>query len=394
MKRFSELLRFGWGAFTKHAFTNLLLILELIVSLIALNISASTLEGYYADIRAVKQLGDEVLFVMPSGMLTAGRDDYPDLSQVRGSYSVAEEYMSYPGASVDIDGWVAYNDTAAQHVKLQSGSWDAEAITEGTEVYYPVFVSDESTLRKGDRFDVRIDSHIIRCYVAGVLNDEQRYLRFNSGSSSATTTNTVADASGKLIVFSNSAHFPTDEHTTVYNNKILVFDDISEDDMAYNISILRDQAFVFTMDEMVENSMSNVRTNVAYFTPLVVALFLVSLVGLVCLSIFANYKNIDFYRTAMLCGACRRDCIMIGFFSYLFTALISFIGLLLLYFAASALGITASLGIRLYATNGALTAIVYVIVLLLGSVIPLLFFGKRRSVGLMRNDNAKGVINE
>lgn len=394
MKRLAELLRFGWGTFTKHAFTNLLLILELIISLIALNISASTLEGYYADIRAVEQLGGDAVFVMPSSMLTAGRDDIPDLSQVRGSYSVAEQYKCFNGASIDIDEWIAYNDTAAQHVKLRLGSWDAEAITEGGEVYYPIIISDDSEHRLGDRFEALTGSGRTHCYVAGVLNAEQRYLKFNSGSSSATTANTVADASGKLVVFSNAAHFPTDESFGTYDNKVVIFDGASDEDMAHNIRVLRDQGFVFTMDEIVENSMSGVRTNVAYFTPLVVSLFLVSLVGLVCLSIFANYKNMNFYRTAMLCGARRRDCSLIAFLSYLFTTLISFVCLLFLYFAASALGITTALGIRLYAVNAILTALVYVIVILFGSLIPLLFFGKHRAAGLMRNDNAKGVINE
>ena len=398
MKRLFTFIHYGFELFCRRFWINLLLVIELVVSIVAMNLSVSTIEGLYTDLNMIKSLDSNTVFVMPTrDLLNSKPNRRLDLSEIRGEYSIGEQYYS----SIPVDNNRAsmyrilmYNDEIISNISipLLKGNWKSPTIIENGIKYYPVITSNESIVKFGETFKTVTDSEPVYCYVAGVLGNQQRYVNLSYASNISSTQQLIGNCKDELIFFCNTEYFPLElfSYKSECTNKILFFDDVTAKEQESNILALRNQGFVFSVDEIVANSMESIKTNVGYYVPLVASIFLVSIMGLFSFSLFSICKNMGFYKTAKLCGASRKDCVAIGVANYIWLLIFSMGIIITVYAIALFSGFMLKEGITISKWNLLTTVFIYVLVLLCGNLIPIAFFGKKHNSKAIQSDGVKG----
>ena len=381
MKRILVFLRYGYELFSKHLFTNLLLIAELLTSIVAINLTVSTVQGLYTDVNIIKSMDESTIFVMPSSDLNADSpNESLSFTQIKGVFEVGESTSSYLVTPFKNNGIILYNEAILTHtqIPLSKGGWDSPVIEIDEKLYYPVIINNEDALKYGNTFTADTGIQTISCYVAGVLDSKERYLKLSSVSNVASTSQTVGKCDGELKFFCNTAHLSEDlfDYKTKQSNKILFFKEASIDDAEYNLNLLRNQAFVFTRNDIVFNSMQIIKENVKYYVPLGMGILFVSIVGIIAFSLLSIYKNINFYKSAFLCGARSRDCIFIAFASYFWLIILSLAMLAIIFSLALLFGMIEQLDLILSHWNAIITLFIYFTVLLSGGLAPLVLIRK------------------
>lgn len=395
MKRLFTFFHYGFELFCRRFWINLLLIIELVIAIVAINLSVSTVEGLYTDLNMINSLDNNTIFVMPTRDLVNSKPgEYLDLSEIRGEYSVGKQYYSSLNAPFEHSGVIMYNDEFITNVSipLLKGSWKAPTIIENGIEYYPIIISNESEIKYGETFEATTDTTPIYCYVAGVLGNQQRYIKLSATSNVASTQQLVGNCKDQFVLFCNTEYFPLElfGYKSECTNKILFFDSVTTQEQESNILNLRNQAFVFSVEEIIENSMESIKSNVSYYIPLVASILLVSIMGLLSFSLFSICKNEVFYNTVKMCGAKRRDCVFIGVANYICILVFSLAIILTVYAIAHFSGVMLRENILISRWNVLTTAVIYVFVLLCGNLIPIAFFSKKRNNKKVQMDAVKG----
>lgn len=382
MKKILVLLHYGLKLFFRRFKTNLLLVIELVISIVAINLSICTIQNQYADLEIIQSFENDTVFVMPTkDLVNTKPGDYLELGEIQGKFTVGEQYNSSIIAPFGHNSLIMYNNEIVKQlsIPLSKGTWQSPVIIKDGANYYPVIVSNESAIKYGEAFEATTDTTSIFCYVAGVLGNHQRYLKLSATSNIASTQQLVGNCKEELMMFCNTEYFPLDlfSYKLECNSKIFFFENISDDEMKSNISVFRNQAFVFLREDIIANSIEAIRTNAIYYIPFLISALLVSIMGLLSSSLFSILKNEDFYKTSMLCGAKRGDCIAIGIANYIWTLIISIVSLVTICAIAYLNGFMLKESITLSLWNLLITALVYIFILLCGNLIPILSLSKK-----------------
>ena len=376
----------GYCLFSKRLFIHLLLILELFAALLALNLTVSTVQELYADVNMLRRADQNAVFVMPMHNPALSPDENPDLSQIQGTYTVGEGYRVALYASFPIRSTTLYTAPLVDGMKipLAKGDWNAGVLLKDGTSYYPVIVSREGPVYLGDTFLATTDQEPIGCYVAGVLDDRKRYIALSSSSSAASTQQVIGVCDEGLSVFCNEAYVPRSlfDNIVPMNNKVLIFENLSEEQKMANATLLRNQGFRFGVDEIIENSLVIIRDQARYFFPLSFCVLLVGVVGLLSVSALSLYQNREYFRTVLLCGGRRRDCMAIALCRDFVTTLIVAGLLCITWLGSWVLGKAPALSWW----NLLLTGAVLLVVLLLNSLIPFSFFRRAQAKTLLLSE--------
>lgn len=399
MKRIFSFANYGYELFVKRLFLNLVLIIEIVISIVAINFSIATVTGLYADVSVIESVAEDSLFVMPSRELANSKNgEYLDFSDIKGDYTVGKGYKTFLKTKFQNSGLIMYSGEILNNmnIPLSKGKWDAPVINEGGILYYPIVVSRESEVNLGEKFDATTDKESLHCYVSGILGDEQQYLELSSASNVATAQQLIKKCDRELMLFCNADFLSPDffDYKSVCNNRVLFFENTASNDISYNKGVLREQAFVFEKEEIIQNSISKIKDSTRYYTVICISLLIVSVTGLLSCSFVSLYKNASFYKTAVLCGAKRRDCIVISAINFLWICLMSLGLLSIIWCFVIYSDFKKKYDLCFSGWNVLVTSIVYITVILLGCFIPLLFFSKRKSEKIILNKEVIGVYND
>ena len=381
MKKIAMSVRYGFQLFYKHFFANSLLIFEVIVTVLAINFSISTIQGLYIDLNFIKSANENTLFVMPSGDLTNNEEEYLDYSNIVGEYTVGEQYSVHMETPFETNTTFIYNGSLLDNVPipLSVGSWTSEPVVENGDIYYPVIVSNTQQISFEERFEVTTDKEKVRCYVAGVLDINQRFINLNSTSSVASTQQVVRESKNETLIFLNCDYFSLDcfDYRYTSNNKLLFFDELNDAQKKHNKEILRNQGFVFELSEIINNSEKEINEKARYYIPLSLGILIVSITGLLSFSLISFHKNNPFFNTAILFGARKKDCIYISFVNYLLITACSLVVIFFVNLLNQQNAFLSLTNLESSKLNIIITALVYSIVLVLGFVVPICLFKRR-----------------
>ncbi len=378
MKKAAMSFRYGFQLFYKHFFANSLLIFEVIVTVLAINFSISTIQGLYIDLNFIKNANENTLFVMPSGDLTNNEEAYLDYSNIVGEYTVGEQYSVHMETPFETNATFVYNGSLLDNVfiPLSVGAWTSEPIDENGDMYYPVIVNNTQQIAFGERFEARSDKKKVKCYVAGVLDTNQRFVNLNSTSSAASTQQLVRESKNETLIFLNSDHFPLDcfDYRYTSNNKLLFFEEMNDAQKKHNKDVLRKQGFVFELSEIINNSEKGINEKARYYIPLSLGILIVSITGLLSFSLISFHKNKPFFNTVVLFGARKKDCIYISFVNCLLITACSLVVIFFVNVTNQQNEFLSLVNIELSKLNIIVTVLVYLIVLVLGFAAPLGLF--------------------
>ena len=257
--------------------------------------------------------------------------------------------------------------------------------TENGTVYYPVVINAAySNLGYGEKMSVWATIHKesgdetipFSIYVAGILNSDQRYISLGSGSNVATSDNFFSKVSGSrsspLLLF-NKDLLPAEVKPlfSVQSTRFLFFDPtIDQATMEQNIAILSNQAYTFTLDEILENSEAEYNDNMRFYMPFCVCIYAIALIGIISFVALNTLQNAHYFSILYLCGCRWKNCLYIctGYVGVI--TVLSLVLSFFIYSVASFAGITEQMGLYFTMGNLWLTLAIIAVLVITALIIP------------------------
>lgn len=391
-------LKFSSDLLMKKPIASLLMLAQLVLSVIAVNYSLATIQSISLNMQLIKKIPNANTFcVMPTWdtMIIEG-EEYINYDDIKGKYEIGKAgYLFFNGAGFEGIKMHTYSDSLLKNIQvpLSRGSWDLELLIENGKTYYPVVINAEyPNLKYKDKLVVSNDeSGTINMYVAAVLNEGQRYLSLNTTGNQVNSDyffkTCFDDLEQRPHFFANEKYLPefAKKHIFYQDTKFLFFKDTTPNSVLQDAEgILSNQAYTYTLSELLENSRTNYREHVRLYIPFCVFIVLISLCGIISLSALSMLQNIRYFATLSLCGCCWRNCVYICF-GYL--GLLCFVASAILgafYSIGNMFGLFLKANLLFTNMNVVVTLLIFMVVLLFPIFIPWFMLKKHSASQLLR----------
>jgi hypothetical protein len=401
----------GFNLFCRNIILNLILILQLTVSLVLINMTLGQVNaqrltlGYFENIAREKGA-----YFMPSiEDLLAMRVDTIDTAE---RYSVLDEltnvktisavyqYAFYTDGNKNnlFEGY-GYDGYISETVKfpLSKGVWYTDLAVE--EGIVPVVVSSEKDgLALGQTIPVKIHhpspgKATVQLKVVGIMRPPP-YLLHYTVSGNIISGNDIFERYNEsyqgapLIMFSRDALAEYQDYYYARNNNTLVFFDenISEADYRRNIETLSNRGFVQTIDKMYILARQEINDNMNAMLPFIICTLSISTVGLVSLTILNTILQRKVFAIYYLCGSKWKNCFYILLAYLLVVTLLSLVLLLVLFYLAVLNGTVYTMGLYISLNNVLTTLGVYLAVMFLSLIVPYVILKNTFPIEIIRGN--------
>ncbi len=383
-------IKLGLDLFNKRLLINLLLVIQVVIALTATNFAFARTQSIRMSLSIIEKIPNPntVCTMAFREIIELRGDNYLDLEGIQGDYEVGSSSIfflssdTFPNLKAQ-----AYDNCLIENipVPLSRGSWEMQPITENGTVYYPVVINAAySNLGYGDKMSVWATMHKesgdetipFSIYVAGILNSDQRYISLGSGSNVATSDNFFQKQTGSRsspLLFFNKELLPTELEPlfSVQSTRFLFFDrTIDQTTMEQNIAILSNQAYTFTLNEILENSEAEYNDNMRFYMPFCVCIYAIALIGIISFVALNTLQNAHYFSILYLCGCRWKNCLYIctGYIGVItvLSLLLSFF----IYSVASFAGITEQMGLYFTTGNLWLTLAIIAVLVITSLIIP------------------------
>ena len=383
-------LKLGFDLFTKRLLINILLIIQLVISLVAINFSVARVQALGFGLNVVKQIPmEKYLCVMPIPEIKAIKgDDYFDFTRLEGEHYLGESYTVMLRCLSKSIKSLVYDDVLLENlsVPLKKGEWRAPVITEhGTNVYPVVISQEDKSIKYGDRLEVSsTNGNIFQVYVSGVLNTSQRYLNLSKSGNAATSDyffKKVDRQIDGLMFFFDKEMYPQELYELLHKQptRFIFFDEMNSDQFLSNAAVLSEQGYTYTPQELMMNSDDEYQENLRYYLPFCICIFAISLIGIVSFTALNMLQNAHYFSILYLCGSRTKysSYICLGYVGIvcLATLIISFF----VYTLGNLSGIMNQMDLYFTNTNILITGAILLLVVAVSMIIPIVMM-KRFSV--------------
>lgn len=399
-------LKYGYASFTKNIFSNLIIIFQLTFLFVGLNVvignynSRNMLWLPYEEI--FQNDGYYWLFnpmVMPDDINEDGEqkkyDDYlnEEIAKLQGDYTIYRIFNSdiktYAGKQLRL---IFVEDTIFDKLTFPtvSGGWKKS----DSENTYGVISPNVNGLSTGDV----VDWYGKSITISGVLTDPCYVPLYNTFMTSKSETD-ISMLYNSVLKESSQYDYlilPQSQMGEYSVNKfgsgsccLVAFDpSMSQEDKEYNSKILlngNSTSSAISFEQIRNSTKIFEKEDTQKTMPLVVCMWIVSVVGLVCSSAITTIKLLRNYALFYICGAKWRDCLLINAVSSIISVAVSAV----LCFGVMKIGIVNGLsqdiGFVFKANNVVCTALLAVLMVVLSVIVPAI---------LLKHKQPKTIISE
>ncbi len=312
--------------------------------------------------------------------------------------NIENENTYVPKTDIISDKWInAYTP------RMQSGSWLNKLPDDG---YIHVVVTQDNKLglKTGDiitlhRYDYDSEKDIEeKAEVIGVMENKQYFVGFSSFSQTDidnrenffdmyyTYNSEVEDQWGLCVPKSEY------EQSRLYYGDFAVegmgfvlCNGMNEKEMkeVYNFLAGNDSSYVFSLEEIRENSYAYIYEQLYILLPIALCIFLLTLITTVSVISISINKELKTYAIFYICGAKWRDCAFISFLYSLIVCVISGVLSLAAIFIIMQNSLTV---IKLGVFEIMVTLVAVIIYLILSAVMPLIIIGKTQPKEILNKE--------
>ncbi len=303
-----RLIKFSYHLFCKNLLMSIIIIIQLVTSVLLLNDILATANRYFVTVDEYTDSGlsdingiivDSFGKKVPEWLLNELPDDSIAYCE-SGSIVYFEEYMLC-GYSKEF---------VAEYVPdLSDGIWlsECDGNWHDVPVVIPQILSQYYDV--GDTILINLENGI-KGRVIGALKSSY-YCSFNSGGTQLSTKNMMSNAEEKIqMPLLTLYDYLPKENVSYGTGQAIVLNDSDYIDDA--CQVFGDYYYVRTFSKVLENGINEAYARVRVLAPILLALSLVSLLGMVGCIAISTYKNLDFYSILYLCGASTIKCFMIS----------------------------------------------------------------------------------
>lgn len=376
-------IKLGIDLFLKNPKMNLFLVVQLIVSILAVNFCLGTTQSIKVELDLIEKIPNKntVCFMPTFEMSNLKGNNYLDLKDIKEKFSIGETgyfFVNYKKAE-GIKAFV-YSQALLKNLKvpLSKGTWDFKVLNKNGIVYYPIVINTEyKNLKYQDSFQVSSEEFgQFGVYVAGVLHRSQRYVSMSTSGNTATSDLFFKRNLGENqlpLFFLNDSIIPQKvrKSITYQGTKFLFFDDdIKQNALDKEIKKLSNQGYVYSLESIVNNSYKNYNEYMRFYWPFCAFIFLISLVGIISFSALNTLRNTKYFSILYLCGCPWKNCKYICVSNLGFCSFIALIIAILIYNFVNLTGALVNMNLYFTHTNIVMTVLLIAITIIVPMLIP------------------------
>lgn len=319
-------MKYAYDILVKRLGSNLLIIIQITIAVLLVNVLIMQLNSVYSSFTIIKRIKDEP--IIWAGVKI---NNYGDAFSIK-----TDELKGLKGRITTSTGsaclenrfyttFVTYPLELFELVSLplSQGKWNEKNKGDRIPIY---LIQNQLNYKIGDILDITLrDNYVLKAYVAGLLAKPQFFYLGISGNEMAALdfTNYSSDISDPYFIV-DERYIPNDQ-LSVGSACFFVFDKkISPQELAENKAKLSKQAYVSTINEIYNNSNTQVIETDRLFRPIILCVCTIAFFALVSINVLNTIYNIQFYSVLYLCGINRRYMAKVGILYSLLIALISF----------------------------------------------------------------------
>lgn len=343
--------KYGFRLFRKKPVLSILLAIQMAVGIFLLNFIVTTINVEKVYLKTAQPIlsVNAVYFSNIEEENFAGIKEYPNgfekLKGVKFMSDTLTDGFTYGNNEIYL---YTYSKEFAELAKtsLQSGIWFTQAKTQNT---VPVVVDSETSAYKlGDIIEIDTKYYIENeeyskktlFEIVGVLDERKLFVEFGSSGNiraSDFIKSFDSEYSDGRSLFLTSYEFldvPDEAFKMYMSNMFVVFnDDISESDMNYNLSVLKDIGVVSSAQDITQETQNEINLTLNRIMPFVVCVIILSLVGIISSNVLNALTQSKTFAIFYMCGG-RWKHISLSYLVYmmyifLISVLISIVGLLI-----------------------------------------------------------------
>lgn len=343
-----KFIKYGFSSFSKHILTNILIIFQLTFLFVGFNVVIGNYNSrdilYHPYEEIIKNDGyywfyfpDEHMFDSDTGEYIKSYDECLDdtLSEIKGEYAIYqmrdtyvnilpkgddEKYKSIRIVFVDDRIYDRFN------LPLVEGKWKKS----DSEKPYGVIIKNTHNYGVGDTFDF-MGTEIT---ISGVLTNPTYLPSFNGTSDFENGVTMFFNAMKSESALYDYVIMPMAslseemyQYTTESGTLLIEFkNSLSKEDKEHNENVLLNSCAmsnIWDFKEIEEKTLIYMKEDFNKTMPLIVCMWIISVVGLVCSSAITTLKLLRSYAVYYMCGAKWNDCLIINIISSLVTVIIS-----------------------------------------------------------------------
>ncbi len=397
-------IKYGYASFSKHIFTNIFIIFQLTFLFVGLNVVIGNFnsrnmllepfeeiiknDGYYWTFSPVfftydKDMGSEMV---DDDDERTSVDFYNEtLASFKGDckvYQVGQDTIIKESESQRSLKLVFVDDEIYEKFSfpLVSGSWKMS----DSDKIYGVISPNTYGYKTGDTVnwngkEIKISGMMTDpCYVP--LLNSAKYSETESDISMFYVSSLKESAQYDYLILPKSAVGltpPSSYSDGTY--ALLVFDpSLSKEDRAYNVSLINKSGGGISFEQIRKSTEIYVNEDTQKTIPLVVCIWIVSVVGLVCSSAITTLKLLRNYALYYVCGAKWRDCLLINAVSSLICIIISGFLAFLIMKMGFLNGLAQEIGFVFQRNNLIYTALLALLMVVLSVIVPALMLKRKQ----------------
>lgn len=387
--------RIVWSDYAERIKLNLVLIVQIVIILVLTNMIVSSINGRYMLYKPfekiIKHEGAmfrpcEDLFL---AMLDFTEDDIQNMCQ--GIKGKADIHMSYNytdtvnigNKNKDIAAYFM-GDEFIEGLKLPlaDGSWQLQE----NENYIPCIISPNPYgIKTGDY--IKTNHMDVKYKVMGVLTDITYEPRLSSWAANVNGMFESYNVKGAERLFIITKYSLAGEIKNVLRPELGVFidykDGLTEEEIISNNTILLNKGQFVTYRKIREASELYIYKDLRDLFPVIIGAVIVICIGIISAVSVATESRFKQYRVFYLCGATKRNCILINVMSTTITLIISALLSLSIILIYRNISNATELAIIVNRYNLLISAAILVVFEIMASIIPAVLIGKKSIKELM-----------
>ena len=397
----------GYSVFCKNIVLNLILIVQLVASVVLINIAIGNVNAQRAGLRLFENVKNEdaVYFnldfqsnkeaILNDKMIEVNDKAFKKLCGVESASYINDYLFSLNDARYNAYGYDSYISNKMK-LPVSRGIWLTEAETEKDVI--PVVVSSETKeLSLGKTVIMQGKDSMgnlteLKLKVVGVLKSPAFVPTFTGSRGYATPCtflfsmyNEKFNETPAIIFEKGKLDGIAKIETNPESACIIKFSqNISQSALQKNIEILRNTGDVATFDKMYVSGQKEVKDKINDSLPLIICILALSLVGLVSLNVLNTATQVRNYAIFYICGGRWKNCFFISLCYTLVVTAISLVISLLIYYVANFMGKIYELGLCFLPNNYLATAAVYLLVIILSLITPYIMLKRTYPIQIIK----------
>lgn len=318
-------LNYGFHIFSKNLIANIILIIQLTVSIILMNITLGLYNEAYSKLDVLSGFNsDSVVYQNSSDKLLSEQN----IEEYKKELNITDNIKLEPimnGFSSSDNGAVMFcaygsNTSRSMRLTIKSGQW-YEDCKKDTE-YINTVVYGSSKYNVGETYTMKLcnfateEQKAFKFKITGIIDEKTGVILGNTGSNSISvkemfeTFNSENYGADYLFLFNYEDNSDIKNYLT-FSSSLFAYSNDNSAISTQDINNMKKLGQTFTIREISDNTKDGLQSEMHSVFPSAISITLIGVIGIICLIILNTIKCKKVFAVYFICGMKWKDCLKI-----------------------------------------------------------------------------------